>query len=410
MNRAIPPLLAVLLILSLTAIPVMANPVTGANDPPETLHQETLRTANGPSPETVANTTNRLSLDGTSRSEYAEYGPDLGAALASTDDEIRVDHAQYTTVEQAFDSASAGERRQLLSKGYERLKGQADTLEERERRAVRAHANDELSNAQLLQVLLRNHREAAVLSEAFTELEERSDRVRDVSLPVEDEQDQLEMHRTKIRSQLDTAYRYGESASAGENLITIETSRNGFVISLVGENYVREATRFDNRNTSQSTQFEDILDAYDHARELYPWAYETVQSPSFNEYTTVKLYKIDNNHDQGHLEAYLGGGTGNIYREVQTLNVNALPTSTILTERSNDLEMSINETAGNGPSHVTVTDAETGDPVSATVAIDGYEVGETAEDGALWFVPPEAPYELTAGTGTDSINVSVGRE
>ncbi len=406
MNRAIPPLLAVLLMLSLAAIPVMANPVAGANDPPETLHQEDLRAANGPPPQTVANTTNRLSLDETSRSEYAEYGPDLGAALASTDDEIGVDHAQYATVGREFDGATPDERREMLDNGHKQLKEQSDALEERERRAVRAHANGELSNAQLLQVLVRNHREAAVISEAFTELDERSDRVRDVSLPIDDERDKLEMHRTKIRSQLDTAYRYGESV--GDNQIAIETSRDGFVISLVGENYIREATRFDNRDTSQSTQFEDILDAYDHARELYPWAYETVQSPSFNEYTTVKLYKIDNNHDQGHLEAYLDGGTGDIYREVQTLNVNELPISATRTERSEDLEMSLNQTAGNGPSQVTVTDAETGDPVSAMITIDGYEVGETGEDGMLWFVSPAAPYELTADTGTDSINASVG--
>lgn len=406
MNRAIPPLLAVLLVLSLAAIPVMATPVTGANDPPETLHQETLRAATGPAPQTVTNTTNRLSLDETSRSGYAEYGPDLGAALASTDDEIGVDHAQYTTVGQEFDDATADERRELLRNGYDRLEEQADALEERERRAVRAHANGELSNAQLLQVLVRNHREAAVLSEAFTELDERSDRVQDISLSIDDEQDKLEMHRTEIRSQLDTAYRYGESA--GDNVIAIETSQNGFVVSLVGESYVREAARFDNRNTSQPTRFEDILDAYDHARELYPWAYETVQSPSFNEYTTVKLYKIDNNHDQGHLEAYLDGGTGDIYREVQTLNVNELPISATRTERSEDLEMSLNQTAGDGPGQVTVTDAETGDPVSAMITIDGYEVGETGDDGMLWFVSPAAPYELTADTETGSINASVG--
>ncbi|MFA9502107.1 hypothetical protein ACERIM_04920 [Natrinema sp. H-ect1] len=404
MNRAIPSLLAVLLVLSLLAIPAMATPTTGANDATETLHQESLLRSNSMVPQTVNNTTNRLSLDETSRSEYADYGSDLGAALASADDEIRVDHAQYTTVDQGFDDATAAERRELLQNGYERLVAQSKALEERERRAVRAHASNELSSAQLLQVLLRNHREAAVLSEAFAELNERSEQVQDFSLSVSDERDKLEMHRTKIRSQLDSAYRYGDSVNG--NVILIETSQNGFVLSLLGDSYVREAVRFDNRNASQSTQFEDILDAYDHARGLYPWAYETVQSPSFNEYTTVKLYKINNNHDQGDLEAYLDGGTGDIYREVQILDRTSLPNKNNTTAVKNGLKLSIMETKANGPATVVVNDSETGDPVSATITIDGFAVGTTDDDGGLWYVPPGDEYELRAETA-DGASASV---
>ncbi|ELY79014.1 hypothetical protein C488_04917 [Natrinema pellirubrum DSM 15624] len=335
---------------------------------------------------------------------YAEYGSDLGAALASADDKIRVDHAQYTTVDKEFDDATADERRELLQNGYERLKEQSDGLEERERRAVRSHANDELSDEQLLQVLVRNHREATVLSESFAELDERSDRVQNFSLLVDDERDKLEMHRTEIRAQLDSAYRYGGSVDG--NVIAIETSRNGYVLSLLGESYVREATRFDNRNASQSTQFEDILDAYDHARELYPWAYETVQSPSFNEYTTVQLYKIDNNHEHGHLEAYLDGGTGEIYREVQVIDRTSLPFENRKTSVKEGVEISVMETKADGPATVSVNDSETGDPISVPITVDGFAVGTTGDDGSLWYVPPKGEYELQVKTA-DGTSVPV---
>jgi len=400
MNRALPSLLALLLVFSSAVVPGMAAARTSAGAPTELSVQNQVSTVDPNSSElrTVSNTTNRLSLDGDSRSDYLQYGPDLGATVASTDSELRIDHIQYTTLDRQFEDATTEERRAILQTTYDRLKERSDALRTREEQAVRDHAAGELSSTQLLQTLLRNHREAAALSEAFGDLEERSDRVSETSLPVEDQQDKLEMHRTPIRSQLESDA-YGYRGSGGERYFSIETSQNGYIIGSLGESYIREATRFDNRDTSQPTQFEDILNAYDHSRQLYPWAYETVQSPSFNEYTTVQLYRIDNSHDQGHLVAYLDGGTGDIYREIQVLDQNSLPDSENgKVAVTNGIQLSITGTKGNGPAIVTATDSETGDPQSATITIDGSEVGTTGDDGSLWYVPPSDEYELRAET------------
>lgn len=405
MNRAIPSLLALLLVLSLTVAPGIADPGTATSASDGTAVQNQLPTTQTDTTiEQAENTTNRLSLEGASRSEYTDVSPNLGATIASTDDELRIDHAQYVTIDRSFDEASAEERRALLEDAYDQLEAQSTALETREQRAVRAHANGTVSTAQLLQTLLRNHEEAAVLSERFGTLEARSDRVPDVSLPIEDEQDKLEMHRTEIRSQLASAVS-GHGNTGDSDYIAVETSENGFVLSTLDERYVREAVRFDNRNASGQSRFDDILDAYDHAGTLYPWAYETVQSPSFNEYTTVQLYLIDNNHDQGHLEAYLDGATGKIYREVQVLNYDTLPEeASSKTSVKNGSTLSITETKGNGPAKVVVTDSETGEPKSATITIDGFEIGETGSDGSLWYVPPSGEYELGARTSPGTSN------
>lgn len=408
MNRAIPSLLALFLVLSLIVGPGMADSGIAIEGMSETSPRNQLSglMQTNSDPQTATNTTNRLSLEGESKSEYAEYGPDIGAVLASTDDEIRTDHAQYATVDRQYDDATTEERRTLLRNSYEQLKKRSKGLETREQQAVQSHANGDLSNAQLLQILLRNHREAADLSETFDELEARSDRVPDFSLSVSDEQDKLEMHRTEIRSQLEsTAYGYG--GADADNYIAIETSQNGYVISTLGTNYVREAARFDARDLSRPSQFNGTMDAYRHTQELYPWAYETGQSPSFNEHTTVQLYLFDISHDHGHLRAYLDGGTGDIYREVQVLDRTALPGEGNETAVKNGTKISIRETKEEGPSKVHISDSRTGEPKQATIMINGFEVGKTGIDGSLWYVPPRSGYELTANLSTGSVSTSV---
>src|SRR6056297_1344758 len=163
MNRSIPPLLALLLVSSLTVVPGMATSGSSAGAPAAMSVQHQVATIDPANSglQTVPNTTNRLSLEGASRSEYTEYGPDLGVALASTDDELRIDHTQYVALDRQFDDATATEQRALLQSAYERLKDRSDTLRTREEQAVKAHATGELSNTQLLKTLLRNHQEAA---------------------------------------------------------------------------------------------------------------------------------------------------------------------------------------------------------------------------------------------------------
>ncbi|MGQ3411482.1 DUF7096 domain-containing protein [Natrinema sp. LN54] len=410
MNRAITTLLALLLVLSLTVAPGMADSGSATNTLSETPLQNQVSSAaqTDSSPQPVENTTNRLSLGEPSRSEYTEYGPDLGATLASTDDKLRIDQTQYAAIDREFDDASSEERRALLQGAYDRLTERSDALEAREQRAVRAHASGEISTNQLLQTLLRNYREASVLSEEFDELAERSDLVSNVSLSIKDEQGRLEMHRTEIRSQLELAA-YGNTQNGANNYITVETSENGYVISTLDEDYIREATRFDSRTSAQPSQFNNTLEAYGYAQEQYPWAYDTGQSPSFDEHTTVQLYLFDIRHDHGNLEAYLDGGTGKIYREMQTLNKKALPKSgKTKTMVKNGTEIKIEETTANGPVNVTVTDSETTEPTSATIVINGFEVGETKGSDSLWYVPPTGEYELTARMSTgDSINTTV---
>ncbi|QFU82587.1 DUF7096 domain-containing protein [Natronorubrum aibiense] len=398
MNSATPALLALLLVFSLVAIPVAAGPGDGMQAQLQTELQD--QTVN----DTAADeTTARLELEGEIRSDTVSYGPDLGVVLTATDDELRTDYAQYTIVEHEFEDASQNKREVLVEDAYDRITDRSDELERRERDAVRDHAAGELSTTELLQILLRNHNEAAVLSDALGDLDDRTDRIPGYSLSVQDEQNRLEMHRTPVRTRLELA----AHGSGDETDVVVQTYEDGYALSILDSEYVREATRFDNREAAWGSEFNDISDAYEYAGELYPWVFDNRQSAGAREHTTVNLYQIQAIHEQGELEAYLDGGTGNVHREVQVLSYTSLPTETETTWTDGERRLALNETPANGPAKLTVTGLESERP-ETTVTVDGYEVGELDSDGTIWFVPPAESYELTVTTENSSTTVTVG--
>ncbi|SIR66225.1 DUF7096 domain-containing protein [Natronorubrum thiooxidans] len=396
MNSATSALLALLLVFSLVAIPVAAGPGDGTRAQLQA-EQQDRTTDNSAADET----TTRLPLEGEVRSDTVSYGPDLGIVLTATDDELRTDYAQYTIVEHEFEDASEAKREALVADAYDRITDRADELEQREVDAVEDHAAGDLSTTELLQILLRNHNEAAVLSDALEELKNRTNQIPDSE--VRDEQNRLEMQQTPVRTHLQMAAQGGD-----ETVVTVQTSENGYALSTLTDDYVRETTRFDNRDTRLGNSFEDMWDGYEYAVEQYPWVFETGSSQAVHQHTAARLYQIRVSHDQGRFDIYLDWGTGEVHREVQVLTYTSLPTETETTWTDGERRLALNETPANGPAKITVTDIETESPETATVTVDGFGVGELDSDGTIWFVPPAESYDLTVTTENSSTTVTVG--
>ncbi|MDG5820825.1 hypothetical protein [Natronococcus sp. A-GB7] len=405
MKSAMAVVLAGLLVLSVPAMAVSA--ADGEPNETDGIVFETDEPDQGATFVEANGTTNRLDPGEEQRSERVEYGSGLGTSLMAADDELRVDYEQETLVRSGFDNASDEEREERVQAGYDRLQERIDGLEERERTAVRAHAADEQSTAQLLQTFSRNYHESATIERALDDLVTYANEIPGYSLSTRDDARKLEMHRSDTRSQLETT-----TSQSGDDRkpLAVRTTETGYTLSLLDRNYVRETTRFDSRNTTQSNQFDDITDAHGTAQELYPWVFgadHESHSSDAVESRTGQLYRIQAIHDQGHLTTYLDGGTGTAYREVQTLDYRQLPTINSSQWHDDGLVLSINETAANGPAEVVVTDAETGEPEPASVSADGEDVGETDSDGSLWLLPPDGEYDLRAETDDGSIEGTV---
>ncbi|WP_254762158.1 DUF7096 domain-containing protein [Natrinema marinum] len=413
MNNATPALLAFLLVLSVPLATVAAGePAGGADDGSPAVVQQQV------SPllvqAEVTNSTNRLQLTGDVRSGYTEYRPGLGMALASADDGLRIDHQQYAIVGKEFESASDEKRAAMLQTAYEQLMQRANELEQRERAAVSAHAAGELSTAGLLQTLLRNHNEAAVLSERLDELYVRSNRVSEYSISkrqIRADTLTFGFHQTPLR---ETITQGTQTPIDGHHDVSVSTSQNGYSLSLIsGDRYVVETVRFDNRDRTAPDRFASLEEALEHSRSLYPWTDEHKQGLSFedNSQTPENYYWTEFGHTQGRLEVYLDGGTGEVFREIQVLTASSLPQ----TDRAvgpwigDGLNMTMNKTARTGPVEVTVTDQETNEPVDAAITFDGVEVGRTGDDGTLWVIPLIGSHELEAKTASGTVNATVTR-
>ncbi|ELY68793.1 DUF7096 domain-containing protein [Natrinema versiforme] len=406
MNNAIPAFLAFLLVVSLPAMTIVAaEPEGEINGDAENLQLQV--SSSQSTPVAVDNTTNRLGLSGEVRSEYTEYGPNLGMALASADDQLRVDHDQYTIVDSEFDSATVEEREAMIQAGYERLRQRMAELEQREREAAAAYAAGERSSTEFLQTLLRNHNEAAMLSESIEELDNRADRVPGYSLSASQtraDQKTLNYHRTPLRSTL--AQLSERPTGDVRHDIVVSTSQNGYSVAIMaGNQYIVETSRFDNRDETGSERFENG-EAYNHISTLYPWASEFGSGPHFQD-NSPGYYWVEMGHDHGRLDFYFDSRTGDVYREVQQLSASSLPQTDVKTWSRDGINMTITETPANGPVEITVTDPETGDPAQATITADGVELGETGEDGSLWIVQPIGRYDITAETESGSVNATI---
>lgn len=407
MNNATPAFLALLLVLSLPAMTIVAaEPEGEINGGSEALQLQV--SSSQSTPVAVDNTTNRLGLSGEVRSEYTEYGPNLGMALASADDQLRVDHDQYTIVESEFDSATAEEREAMIQAGYERLRQRIDELEQREREAAAAYAAGERSSTEFLQTLVRNHNEAAMLSESVEELDNRADQVPGYSLSgsqTRADQKTLNYHRTSLRSTL--AQLSERPAGDIRHDLVVSTSQNGYSVAMMtGDQYIVETSRFDNRNETESERFENGEEAFGHISELYPWASEFGSGPHFQD-NSPGYYWVEMGHDHGRLDFYFDSRTGDVYREVQELSAPSLPQTDVKTWSRDGINMTITETPANGPVEITVTDPETGDPAQAAITADGVKLGETGEDGSLWIVQPIGQYDITAETDSGSVNATI---
>ncbi|GAB3667960.1 hypothetical protein GCM10028856_12310 [Halopiger thermotolerans] len=359
----------------------------------------------------MENTTNRLQLAGETTGGYVEYSPNLGTALANADDELRIDHEQYVIAEDGFDEASAAEREEMIEAAYDRIQDRVEALEDREQSAIDAYVAGERSETEVLGTIARNYHEAVLLDEAINDLETKSYRTSGYSLPsdqVRADRTILEAHRTELRAEI------AMTSESETYSLLLEASANGsgYRLSAIdGSNYLVETVRFDNRDLSQSDLFVEY-ESIDRADSLYPWAADSISGdfPSSQDHSTLKnLYWIEYAHEQGNLEVYLDGGTGNVYREIQVLSVSALPVTDERTHSEDGIELSIDKTAVNGPAEITVTDSATDDPISATISIDGFEVGTTdPDDGTRWIVPPSGDqYELQVETSSETFNVTV---
>lgn len=371
-------------------------------------------------------TPNRLVLGSDRETTHATPTPDFGLTVASQDDSIHIDYRNYA-FERSFEELENDTRRsEAIIAELERIEDHMETLREREQEVVAAHAAGEASEEEVLRTVARNYYEARelervldqlrakapseteVFKEALAEYHGREVGEVDLTDTNRDFTAELAVYTSPIRTAIASTLR-GDEPERSFQTVAVDSARNGLVLAAIdGDEYIREATRYDNRDLNQLDQVESMSRAQDIAEELYPWAFDTTSGISNTNHDLVKMYTVQaTSHDQGQLTAYVDGGTGSIYHERQTLELDSVPIETTDSMANRNATATLGRTPGIAPAAITVTNTNSDIPIDATILVDGTVVGETGEDGELWFVPPTDGFDLTVQTESESLNATV---
>lgn len=402
MTKAVPVVVAVLFACSLPAM-TLAAPATDW-----THVDRTAPTGQFALAQQDGETTSRLTVDGTVRSSHANRSPDLAATLATQDDALRNEYA-FHDVDHRWDELSGEERAAALNRTLDHFERRIDEIGEREQALVAAHAAGNVSDDVLLRAMVRHDRESRHISDLLRRLGSLANEVPGYSVTVRSKVAMAERYQGPVRS---TAFQTfsGSTPTQSPGPVLFVTAENGAVVSTIDDGeHLREAMRFDNRDPNLPNQY-DQSQAAERFAELYPYVHDGEPDSMFWIFPTEQLFRLEPQHDQGELVAYLDGGTGKIFRENQMLVIGALPKTPVDDSWENEsLRLTVNETPRDGPVEVTVTDTETGAPVDASVTIDGARVADTGSDGTAWVLPPPGQYELAVEHDDRAVTATLRR-
>lgn len=366
--------------------------------------------ARATNPIRMPNTTAKLVLPGgTTGAGLA--GQDLGAAIAA-ERRTTTTRIDAMALQRRFEAADTdAERAAVVRAELDRIGNRTRDLRAEEQRAYRQYVADNRSVRSLLVALAQVDTEARLYRDRIRRVAELATRVSGVSLRTPLGRElvgrarsldwELETLTGPVRQQVARTYR----GSADGGLVYVAAADEGVVVAtMVGDTYAREALRLDRFERGPGHP----VDITDLATEAYPW---TVTNEVANDYegtvVDIGVWRLRLGHPQGELRTYLDRGTESIFREIQRLQPERLPTERTATAENDGLRVRVNQTFRGGPLNVTVVDNATGRPVGSVVTVADHRIGRTGPDGTLWTVAPAGSVTVTVRQGPNTVNVSV---
>ncbi|MFB6134527.1 MAG: hypothetical protein ABEJ55_06025 [Halanaeroarchaeum sp.] len=388
MRRAVPVLLATLLVLASGGSGIAVAPPSGAE-------QE----ARAPIEAVSTNTTAVLTLQEIEASTFARADLVVTGALASQST-AAVAAFERHRVEQALSAARTAEAdRQVIVNATDWAERQTTRLLAEERSARIAYRRGEVSASTYLATLGSIHRSAG-------HVEARLERLRPLATDPAtiDRIDALIATLRTLQGPVRADLARAVQGSGPSDRVFVAVSETGVTLSHRTETrFVRETIRFDNRNDRVGQM------AFDEAErrfaELYPWASENKQRISMGA-LGADVYVVEYTHTHGTVHAALDASTGLVFREVQTKSLSSMPVDWRTWAPGNETRVSISRTYAGGPLAVQVTNG-TGAPLSGTVVVNGTEVGSTGPDGTLWTVSPAGEFHVRVTTPDASFEATL---
>jgi hypothetical protein len=337
--------------------------------------------------------------------QYVDLGPAVGLSTNATTDRLRT----LAMVERVEGANTTEERQERLRTALRDLEARVDELDRRQTAAIRAYGQREIESRELLVALGRINIAADERSERGGRMEDLADstggfdfgRGRLASIG-----NRLSAFRGPVRSRVEAVLR-GEAAphrfylSTGPESVTVST--------VLDDAYLREAYRGDLRNgAGDAIELEVALDI---VAASYPVIWNTTREQT-QVFGGGEVYPVRIAHSRGDLTAFVDSDARVVYAEHQRRPLASVAPDQRVQRTGDGLRIVVNQTYPGGPSQIRVVDAETGDPVEATVSMtvgtgDAERLGTTDEAGTLWTLSPYRRYTVAVEGRDGAVNATV---
>ena len=334
---------------------------------------------------------------------YQSGGLSVSASAMADSEQLRGEYRQ-----QVFDQRFATSENQLavINQTVDDLAVRTDALDQRHASLIDGYSTGAYSLSRVLREMAGLHTAASQQVAFADRVADAADSEEDISLPDDAEPlfSSIEFELLNLNSPVTEGLAAGTLGT--ETSIYAHATPDALVLAASGETHIRQASLRNERNKSAPNRFlEDggtTGDALLRAEQLYPGLQGFITPPD----EATHVYTIDGLSPLGTFEAYLDGGTENVFHELQRGQSAGVSVTERLTASAEGVELMVETTEATGPMLVSVT--EGGESVAdAELAVDGWSVGTTDADGERWVVQPLAGAELTATVGDETVSITL---
>lgn len=364
---------------------------------------------------TLANATNRSRVlavpeSAVQTTQMRTTTLDLGPA-AEFDGNLTAVRMETAAIESSIDATTASdERRRQIRAALRGVEGEADALRERRQAAIEAYNRGELTTQQFLVELATIGARADAYEARVSTLQELAKEtegwgnhgVSRVRSRIESVRYQLRALGGPVADRAAATVR----GTAPPTRVFVTTGPQGYELATITNGtYVREAYRgFVRKNNAAASLTPSA--AADVVGESYPNVMRESGDPAV--IGSGSTYVVTVPRDGGSLTAFVDSESERVFREHQRVPFESFDTQSLETNVKSGLRLTVNRSYPGGPARVYVTDAETGEPVNATITVSqngaqGVVVGRTGDDGVLWTLSPRGEYTVVANAGGTSI-------
>lgn len=346
-----------------------------------------------------------LTLNGTARSSFATQSVDVAMAQAVQHDAATARLERYALEERFDNTGTTDARKRLLFESRTAVEIRIANLRDDERALRAAYAARDIDTETFVRRLVRIHARVSGLRAQLDAVQELADDIPEFSIRAQVRllDASLFGFEGPVRERALAAMRGDEAPFR----LFVGVSEDGVAVSAIDDGrYVREVYRADNRDTETVSGL-SINEAAALAQALYPDAYNSTTSIRTGiDGLSGGLYRLEIELREGMITAFMDGATRTIFFEVQERRLDLLGPRPSVVGTAEGTRLVVNRSYAGGPLRIAVTDAATGEPIQATVVVEGTPL-ETGVDGTRWALAPGGPFEVTAVGPRGNVTVSV---